>query len=176
MAVKELRLTPEQAQLASDYLPFAFWLVKEWYPYYKQHGYDAVYDRAINALIKAARNWREDEGANFKTYLALNTKNEMAKINRDANAKKRKGITQSLDATIDEGEKFTLHEVVGKDDQYEFITKEILETLTEREREAILLRFVEGMTQTEIGEALGVTQMHASRIIRKGLAKMREQI
>lgn len=37
--------------------------------------------------------------------------------------------------------------------------------LDERERTLMHLRFVEEQTQTQIGEALGVSQMHASRLI-----------
>jgi RNA polymerase sigma-B factor len=46
-------------------------------------------------------------------------------------------------------------------------------TLTRREREVIHLRFDQDLTQTEIGVAVGVSQMHVSRILRTALSKMR---
>jgi RNA polymerase sigma-B factor len=46
-------------------------------------------------------------------------------------------------------------------------------TLTRREREVIHLRFDQDLTQTEIGEIVGVSQMQVSRILRIALGKMR---
>ena len=46
-------------------------------------------------------------------------------------------------------------------------------TLTPRERRVLYLRFVEDLTQTEIGEAIGVTQMQVSRILRHALERSR---
>jgi RNA polymerase sigma factor (sigma-70 family) len=176
MAVKDLRLTPEQAQLAQEYTPFAYWLVGKYYKRYKKFGYDAVYDYTMNALINTARNWDKDKGANFKTLLALAVKGNMQKVVRDANAKKRSGVTVSMDATHDEDEKLTLHDIVGDVDHHYIDLKEAISTLSEREKKAVYLSIVEGRAQTEIAEELGVSQMHTSRIIRRGLKKMRERV
>ncbi len=46
--------------------------------------------------------------------------------------------------------------------------------LNKRERTALRLRFGEDMTQAEIGERLGVSQMQVSRILRRSLVKLRE--
>jgi RNA polymerase sigma-B factor len=48
--------------------------------------------------------------------------------------------------------------------------------LTERERLIVRLRFVEDLTQAEIGERIGVTQMQISRLLGGILAKLREAI
>ncbi len=48
--------------------------------------------------------------------------------------------------------------------------------LTEREREVIALRFVEDLTQREIGDRVGVSQMQVSRDMRRALAKMLEAV
>jgi len=45
--------------------------------------------------------------------------------------------------------------------------------LSTREREVLRLRFVEDLTQAEIGERIGVSQMQISRIIRQSLARLR---
>ena len=44
--------------------------------------------------------------------------------------------------------------------------------LPEREQEILRLRFVEDMTQTEIAERVGVSQMHVSRLLRRALEKL----
>ncbi len=49
----------------------------------------------------------------------------------------------------------------------------LLGTVTEREREVLRLRFEEDLTQAEIGERIGVSQMQVSRIIRQALSRLR---
>jgi len=51
-----------------------------------------------------------------------------------------------------------------------------LQTLPTREREILRMRFEEGMTQTQIAEQVGVSQMHVSRLIRKSLTRMRSEL
>ncbi|OKI93191.1 RNA polymerase subunit sigma [Streptomyces sp. CB01249] len=52
----------------------------------------------------------------------------------------------------------------------------LLETLDERERAIVQMRFGEEMTQSQIGERLGLSQMHVSRLIARILGKLREGI
>ena len=48
-----------------------------------------------------------------------------------------------------------------------------LKALSARERLILHLRFVEDMTQSEIADRIGVSQMHVSRLIRRSLARLR---
>jgi RNA polymerase sigma-B factor len=50
----------------------------------------------------------------------------------------------------------------------------LMQVLSEREREVLRLRFAEDLTQAEIGDRVGVSQMHVSRIIRQAVARLRE--
>jgi RNA polymerase sigma-B factor len=47
--------------------------------------------------------------------------------------------------------------------------------LSEREREVLRLRFTEDLTQAEIGQRVGVSQMHISRLLRQAVTRLREQ-
>jgi RNA polymerase sigma-B factor len=38
------------------------------------------------------------------------------------------------------------------------------------------LRFFEGLTQSQIAQQVGISQMHVSRLIRRSLDKIREEI
>jgi RNA polymerase sigma-B factor len=49
----------------------------------------------------------------------------------------------------------------------------LLARLTARERLVLQLRFVEDLTQAQIGERIGVSQMQVSRVIRTAVARMR---
>lgn len=48
--------------------------------------------------------------------------------------------------------------------------------LPDRERMVLLLRFYGNHTQSEIGQRIGVSQMHVSRLISKSLAVLRERV
>jgi RNA polymerase sigma-B factor len=48
-----------------------------------------------------------------------------------------------------------------------------LKALPERERTILYLRFAEGLTQAEIGERVGMSQMHVSRLIRRAIDRLR---
>jgi RNA polymerase sigma-B factor len=49
----------------------------------------------------------------------------------------------------------------------------LMRQITPREREVLRLRFVEDLTQAEISEQIGVSQMQVSRIIRQAIARLR---
>jgi RNA polymerase sigma-B factor len=49
----------------------------------------------------------------------------------------------------------------------------LMETLSPREREIVTLRFVQDLTQAEIGARVGVSQMQVSRLLRQALERMR---
>jgi RNA polymerase sigma-B factor len=50
----------------------------------------------------------------------------------------------------------------------------LMRVITPREREVLRLRFAEDLTQAEIGEHVGVSQMQVSRILRQAVARLRE--
>jgi RNA polymerase sigma-B factor len=48
--------------------------------------------------------------------------------------------------------------------------------LDDRERKILQLRFFEGLTQSQIAQQVGISQMHVSRLIRRSLEKIRAAI
>src|SRR3954463_8413261 len=51
-----------------------------------------------------------------------------------------------------------------------------LKVLDERERLILHLRFFKGLTQSQIAQQVGISQMHVSRLIRRALEKIRDEI
>jgi RNA polymerase sigma-B factor len=51
-----------------------------------------------------------------------------------------------------------------------------LKILDDRERRILHLRFYEGLTQSQIAQQVGISQMHVSRLIRRALEKIRDEI
>jgi RNA polymerase sigma-B factor len=89
----------------------------------------------------------------------------------------------SLDTPLADGdESATLADTVGADDTgYELIEnchslKPLIAGLPERDRLILSLRFVDELTQSEIGAHLGVSQMHVSRLLSRALRTLREQM
>ncbi|MEV6759606.1 RNA polymerase sigma factor SigF [Streptomyces sp. NPDC051105] len=88
----------------------------------------------------------------------------------------------SLDAAIngsEEGEA-ALADFIGDEDAALGLIEDfhalapMIAELDERDRKIIHWRFVEELTQAQIGERLGVSQMHVSRLISRLLARLRE--
>jgi RNA polymerase sigma-B factor len=88
--------------------------------------------------------------------------------------------TDSLDAPIGDATS-TAAETIGTEDHSFAISEEwlsvvpALRDLPERERAILYLRFFEGLTQTEIAQQLGISQMHVSRLVSQSLDKLRRK-
>ncbi|ROP55639.1 RNA polymerase sigma factor SigF [Streptomyces sp. PanSC9] len=88
----------------------------------------------------------------------------------------------SLDATIhgsEDGEA-ALADFIGAEDRALGLVEDfhalapLIAGLDERDRRILHMRFVDELTQAQIGEQLGVTQMHVSRLLTRCLARLRE--
>ncbi len=84
----------------------------------------------------------------------------------------------SLSTPVDASGELTLIDLLGEDEAgYEAlergsVVRTGLEGLEERERRIVVLRFLHGLTQSEIAAELGISQMHVSRLLRRALAAM----
>ncbi|MEK4254260.1 RNA polymerase sigma factor SigB [Ureibacillus sp. FSL K6-2830] len=90
-------------------------------------------------------------------------------------------IDHSIESDTD-GSTVTLLDMLGKeDDRFELTNKrivfsEVIDILSEREKQIIQLTFLDQLSQKEAGEMLGISQMHVSRIQRKALEKLKSAI
>lgn len=60
--------------------------------------------------------------------------------------------------------------------EYREALRPLLAQLPEREKRILLLRFFSGMTQSQIAEEVGISQMHVSRLLARTLAQLRERL
>ncbi|MFJ8586639.1 RNA polymerase sigma factor SigF [Streptomyces sp. NPDC093595] len=88
----------------------------------------------------------------------------------------------SLDATIggsEDGE-MAMADFIGTDDHALELVEDfhalapMIAALDERERQILHMRFVDELTQSQIGERLGVSQMHVSRLLSRTLSRLRD--
>jgi RNA polymerase sigma-B factor len=81
----------------------------------------------------------------------------------------------------DDGDLDPLESIGTEEHQYEVSEdRAVLEpgfrVLDERERRILHLRFFKGLTQSQIAQQVGISQMHVSRLIRRSLEKIRDEI
>jgi RNA polymerase sigma-B factor len=91
--------------------------------------------------------------------------------------------TLSLDAPLStEADAGTLAELMGSEDAESDLTTNMdavwghIEELPERERKLLVMRYYGNMTQSQIGERLGISQMHVSRLLAHALGYLRRQV
>ncbi|MFI9808680.1 RNA polymerase sigma factor SigF [Streptomyces sp. NPDC052301] len=90
--------------------------------------------------------------------------------------------SSSLDAAISGGEdgEAALQDFIGTEDTALELVEDfhalapMIAELDERDRLILHLRFVEELTQADIGDRLGVSQMHVSRLLSRTLKRLRE--
>jgi RNA polymerase sigma-B factor len=91
-------------------------------------------------------------------------------------------ISLSQGSGHEEGEEIDPMEMLGQiEHQYEVsedraVLAPGLRLLDQRERWILHLRFFEGLSQSQIAEQVGISQMHVSRLIRRSLETVRAQI
>jgi RNA polymerase sigma-B factor len=87
---------------------------------------------------------------------------------------------ESLDRPVGQEDAGSLVELLGTEDpgyeraEYAADLGQLLAVLPARERAALRLRFEEDLVQREIGQRLGISQMHVSRLLRQGIARLQE--
>jgi len=91
-------------------------------------------------------------------------------------------LSLSSGGSTEDGEELDPLESLGEiEHQYEISEDRAVlapgfKVLDERERAILHLRFFEGLTQSQIAQQVGISQMHVSRLIRRALEKIRDEI
>jgi RNA polymerase sigma-B factor len=139
----------------------------------------ALQERAIR-MERAREQLTNDLGRNPTAHeLAAQvgcTPEELLDASEAAHARS----TDSFDrpATTREDDAASLGERLGDQDpdfeaaETSATLDQLLNTLSERDRLVVHLRFREDLTQTEIGRRIGCSQMHVSRILRSAVAQL----
>lgn len=142
-------------------------------------------------LVKAINTFKSDKNIKIATYASRCIENEILMyIRKTAGIKAEVSIDEPLNVDWD-GNELLLSDILGSDEE-EGIVFEIeqleeraairraVENLGEREREIIELRYgmrggVE-LTQKEVADRLGISQSYISRLEKKIIAKLREEL
>lgn len=141
-------------------------------------------------LIKAVNTFRSDKNIKLATYASRCIENEILMyIRKRGNAKNDISIDEPLNTDWD-GNELLLSDVLGSEEDgvsYELekreereVIRRALDVLSDREREIISLRygFFGGreLTQKEVADKLGISQSYISRLEKKIISRLREEI
>jgi RNA polymerase sigma-B factor len=91
-------------------------------------------------------------------------------------------VSLETDRNNDGADTFSILEYIGKDDHLMAVVDDrttlaaALKDLSAQEQRVLYLRFFEGLTQTEIAKQLDISQMQVSRLLRKTLKALRENL
>lgn len=150
--------------------------------------YDDLKSAGIEGLIRAINKFDIEKSIKaFSTYISVAIDNQ---IKMEVRKQRKHNGVMSLDAPISsntDGDEITIKDIIGTDEEQLFndvilklkvdILKEVLQSLTYREQQIILLRYGLGndckKTQGEIAEIFNVSQVTIFRQEQRALVKMR---
>jgi RNA polymerase sigma-B factor len=141
------------------------------------HDRMAEVDKAITELTKQLQ--RSPSVGEIAERLGLDETDVLEVLEANHN---RRPLSLDRPAGGEDSDEAPPSEWIGdEDERFELVEGRIaldaaLPYLEERERVVLRLRFVEDMTQSQIADRIGHSQMHVSRILRRALSRIREQI
>jgi len=175
-----------RAKLIEHNLRLVSHIIKKYYSSYGSQ--DELLSIGSLGLIKAVDSFNSEHGTRFATYGARCVQNEILMFFR---ASKKTSLEISINETIDidkEGNPLTYLDIISVDDtiaedielkmHIDKVRELVMETLSDREREIIILRYglqgYEPKTQREVAKYLGISRSYVSRIEKKALAELKE--
>ncbi len=153
-------------------------------------GMDDLISIGTIGLMKAANTFKPDKNIKLATYASRCIENEILMfIRKSSNLRAELSIDEPLSTDYD-GNELVLSDILGTDedsamqgieaDEEKKIIYDAVNTLAPREKEIIEMRFgLHGgkeMTQKEVADALGISQSYISRLEKRILAHLKEEI
>ena len=175
---------PDQAD---EFLAYAVPTVRgEVKKYFRDHGWTVRPPRRVQELqaaVSAARSRLEQETGREPDLAAIATEidEDLAAV-EEAMAAEGYFTPTSLDRPVSEDSSTSLGGLIPDEDpgfdaaDARVMLGPALRRLGARDRTIVQLRFYDGLTQREIGERIGVTQMQVSRLISRSLRQLREEV
>ena len=159
-------MTAEELYLANEKL--AYWMLAKFYPAFQM---DEDYQQVAKiGLWKACLGYKEDAQIKFSSYASRCILNEICNYFRDSGQTSRDGVSSlSLDVQINDDT--TLANLIPGDKDVLFIDfNGFWESLTSREKKIVTM-LIQGLTNREIGNSIGVSNQRVSEIRLKAKQK-----
>lgn len=130
-----------------------------------------MFQTGIIGLLKAINTFDTSKGYQFSTYAFPIVRNELLMAFRKSKRSVMAAFSLDDNADTGNGESVPYAEMIPDGKDYAenvvnlMLTQQIFERLGSREKHIFTMFFVESRTQSEISEALGISQSYVSRII-----------
>jgi RNA polymerase sigma-B factor len=134
-------------------------------------------NQAIDALTQ--RQQRSPTIAEIANHLDVTTEDVLEALET---SEAYNFVSLESDRNTDGSDSFSILEYIGKDDHLMTLVDDraalaaALKHLSPQEQRVLYLRFFQGLTQTEIARRLDISQMQVSRLLRKTLRTLRENL
>jgi RNA polymerase sigma-B factor len=134
-------------------------------------------NQAVDALTQ--RQQRSPTIAEIAEYLGVTSEDVLEAMET---SEAYNFVPLESDRNHDSSDSFSILEYIGKDDHLMAVVDDrttlaaALKDLSPMEQRVLYLRFFEGLTQTEIAKQLDISQMQVSRLLRKTLKVLRENL
>ena len=173
--------------IVEEHLGLAKSIAFQFYKNFKsKYTYEELESTAFLGLIEAAKNFDESRGFKFSTYAIPVITGRVKRMFRDDKWYFiRRGVPhemRSLNFIIDTEHNVELQDILEDEVNIEenvineITVKKLLASLTERDRNIVYLYYFKRLKQIEIAEIMNITQLSVSRIIKKSLEKMKEEL
>ena len=131
-------------------------------------------DKAVSDLGAELHRAPTDEEIELHAGLEPGTAGRVASARHDR-------VPASLDTSVDEdgqswAERFGSEDVNFRTFEDTDEIRVAMEDLSKTERLVMRLRFIEDLTQTEIADRVGCSQMHVSRLLRRSISALSEKV
>lgn len=170
----ELIKVKDYDSLIKKYEPMIHYMMKK--IIFDQNEYDDLFNIGRLGIYNAALNFDWSKGFKFSTYVGkaiyLNILDYIRKKTNNKN--KMQDADIEFIKTIKDNNKHNNPEYYIHMEELNSIFSNIKSIVTETEYLYIYLSFYENKTQTEIANMFGITQVAVSRVMRKGLSKVKE--
>ena len=160
-------MKPEELYLANERL--AYWVLAKYYPAFQM---DEDYQQVAKiGLWKACLGYKEDTQIKFSSYASRCILNEICNYFRDSGQTFRDGASSlSLDVQINDDDTTLANLLPGDKDVLFIDFSGFWESLTSREKKIVAM-LMQGLTNREIGNSIGVSNQRISEIRLKSKQK-----
>jgi RNA polymerase sigma-B factor len=176
-----------RARLIQQYLPLVRRLARRHVGHGEQ--LDDLVQVGSIGLIKAIDRFQLDRGVDLATYAIPTIDGEIKRYLRDRawpiriprRLQERDPTLRARVAEIVDGQNGEFDHDSALEHGYELgedriVLKGGFHVLDDRERLLLRLAYFEGLSQSQIAERVGISQIHVSRLTRRALAKLRAEI
>ena len=137
---------------------------------------DDLQQVALLGVLKAVERFDPEYGSSFATFALRVSEDQVIEAIEAGNAYRTTPLHgwPTEDGGFEEGGSLVAHDDARLNGAAERVAlHELLARLPHRERRILHLRFFADLTQSEIAEQVGVSQVHVSRLLRSCLAELR---